>query len=173
MFEERIERLFKATGAQTDSELARKLEIQPPSVAGARKRQLLPGSWVEKIALDYNISADWILFGCGSMHRGEAAPLTAAPSSAPSPPPTPTATAKTSPTCPPCPPCPHCAELKRELDMERRERRALMEGMWQVTTENRVLWRENGELREKCARLEERQYQRNNHDGGEATGNAG
>lgn len=45
--------------------------------------------------------------------------------------------------------CPECAALRLELAKEREERREL-------SAENRLLWRENGELKEKVARLEER-----------------
>ena len=70
MFEERMNRLFEAAGIDSDSALARVLGIQPPSVAGARKRGLIPGGWIEKIALDYNVTADWLLFGRGPMRVG-------------------------------------------------------------------------------------------------------
>lgn len=52
-----------SAGARNDSELARALEIQPQSVAAARKRQQIPGGWVEVIAEKFNASADWLLFG--------------------------------------------------------------------------------------------------------------
>lgn len=67
MFEDKIQRIFEVIGSDSDSALARALGIQPPSVAGARKRKLIPGQWIEKIALDYNICADWLLFGRGPM----------------------------------------------------------------------------------------------------------
>lgn len=66
-----MNRLFGAAGVDSDSALARVLGIQPPSVAGARKRGLIPGGWIEKIALDYNVTADWLLFGRGPMHPSE------------------------------------------------------------------------------------------------------
>lgn len=62
-FENRLERIFLATGAKNDTALARILEIQPSSVAGARKRQLIPGLWIEKVARDFNVNAHWLLFG--------------------------------------------------------------------------------------------------------------
>jgi phage repressor protein C with HTH and peptisase S24 domain len=62
-FEERIARLMEAAGTKSDSELARALGIQPQSVAAARKRQQIPGGWVEAIAERCNTSADWLLFG--------------------------------------------------------------------------------------------------------------
>jgi hypothetical protein len=52
-----------AAHAKSDSEFARALGIQPQSIAAARKRQQIPGGWVEDIAEKFNASADWLLFG--------------------------------------------------------------------------------------------------------------
>ena len=46
-------------------------------------------------------------------------------------------------------PCARCAKREGKLEKVEEQRDSLME-------ENRKLWKENGELREKCARLEER-----------------
>lgn len=54
---------MEAAGAKSDSELARALSIQPPSVAAARKREQVPSGWVEQIAERFGVSADWLLFG--------------------------------------------------------------------------------------------------------------
>ena len=62
-FEDRLQRIMQASDAKSDSDLARALGIQPPSVAAARKRQQIPGGWVEQIAEKFNASADWLLFG--------------------------------------------------------------------------------------------------------------
>lgn len=62
-FDDRLKRLMDAAGARSDSELARALDIQPQSIAAARKRQQIPGGWVEAIAEKYSASADWLLFG--------------------------------------------------------------------------------------------------------------
>ena len=62
-FEARMERIFIATGAKNDAALAKILDIRPPSVASAKKRQQLPGMWIEKIAEEYGVSAHWLLFG--------------------------------------------------------------------------------------------------------------
>jgi len=58
-----MERIFIATGAKNDAALAKILDIRPPSVASAKKRQQLPGMWIEKIAEEYGVSAHWLLFG--------------------------------------------------------------------------------------------------------------
>jgi|GEM_PF-2811278 len=62
-FDARMERIFTATGVKSDAALAKILEIRPPSVASAKKRQQLPGMWIEKIAEKYGVSAHWLLFG--------------------------------------------------------------------------------------------------------------
>jgi phage repressor protein C with HTH and peptisase S24 domain len=54
---------MQAVGSKSDSDLARALGILPQSVAAARKRQQIPGGWVEQIAEKFNASADWLLFG--------------------------------------------------------------------------------------------------------------
>ena len=62
-FEERLQRIMDAAGAKSDSDLARALGIQPPSVAAARKREQVPSGWVEQVAERFGASADWLLFG--------------------------------------------------------------------------------------------------------------
>jgi Predicted transcriptional regulator len=62
-FEERLQRIMDAAGAKSDSDLARALGIQPPSVAAARKREQVPSGWVEQVAERFGVSADWLLFG--------------------------------------------------------------------------------------------------------------
>jgi uncharacterized small protein (DUF1192 family) len=61
-------RLMEATGANSDSALARTLEILPQSVTAARNRKKIPGGWVEIIAEKCGVSADWLFFGKGSMN---------------------------------------------------------------------------------------------------------
>lgn len=68
-FDQRMARLVAATNARSDSELARMLGIQPQSVAAARKRQQIPGAWIEQVAEKYVTSANWLLFGEGSTLR--------------------------------------------------------------------------------------------------------
>lgn len=71
-FDSKLARIFEATGAKNDTALARILQIRPASVAGARKRQLIPGVWIEKIARDYKINANWLFFGVGPVYVGDA-----------------------------------------------------------------------------------------------------
>lgn len=70
-FEVRLQRLMQASGSRSDSDLARALGILPQSVAAARKRQQVPGGWIEQIAESFQASADWLLFGIGPMQADE------------------------------------------------------------------------------------------------------
>lgn len=144
VFEEKMQRLFQATGAESDTALARILGIQPPSVAGARKRRIVPGVWIEKIALDYNINADWLLFGRGEMRAEGNGAGREAPASALNTPP-PAARASSAPGL-----CPRCGRLETRLETLDDERREL-------AMENRRLWKDNAQLREENAMLRERQ----------------
>lgn len=133
MFETRIQRIFEATGTTSDSELARALGIQPPSVAGARERKLVPMKWIEKIASNYNISADWLLFGRGPMR----------PVDSPDQP----QVTPTHPAVPASPAdCPRCAKLEAKLEKVEQQRDVLVE-------ENRKLWEKNSELIAKNGEL--------------------
>ena len=70
-FNERFERIKKASGVKKDSELAKILGIKQPSVGGARKKKVLPTAWITFLSEKYNISADWLLYGTGQMYRGD------------------------------------------------------------------------------------------------------
>lgn len=129
-FEEKFSRICQVTHTNKDTALAKILDIKAPSVAAARKRQQIPTGWVEKIALKYGVSADWIFFGRGPMVAVEAEE---------------------------CAPVevdrlqashmePRIEQLERELVLEREERREL-------ARENRHLWKENAALREELAAL--------------------
>ncbi len=68
-FDDRFTRILEATGAKSDSGLARALFIRPPSVAAARKRRQIPSGWIEKIAQSYDVRTDWLFFGTGPMRE--------------------------------------------------------------------------------------------------------
>lgn len=67
-FDEKLKRIYQATQASSESALARILNIKPPSIAAARKRQQIPTGWVEFLAARFGVSADWLFFGKGEMH---------------------------------------------------------------------------------------------------------
>ncbi len=70
-FEEVFDRLKQAVKAKSDSHLARILGIKQSSVSSAKTREQIPPSWITKISMEYNISADWLLYGTGGMEIGE------------------------------------------------------------------------------------------------------
>ena len=65
----KVKRILDATSSKSLKELARILNIKPPSVSGAIKRGKIPGDWIEQIATRFNISTDWLLFGEGVKMR--------------------------------------------------------------------------------------------------------
>lgn len=70
-FEAKLHRIFQATNARSDAELARILDIKAPSVAGARKREQIPTGWVEKVAKSFGVNANWLFFGEGPVYDPE------------------------------------------------------------------------------------------------------
>ena len=139
MFEEKMSRILSALNVKTDSELARALNITPPSVASARQKKQVPINWIEKISKNKNISLDWLYYGLGSMHPGEAQPAgTSRPEQT-----QPSETASTTQ-------CARCEKLEAKLERVEGQRDELAD-------ENRRLLKENGLLREENATLRERQ----------------
>ena len=125
-------RLKNALAAKSDSELGRLLGVSQQAVSNAKNNNKLPDSWVRIAAERHNLCMDWIVFGRGPMCPRDS-----------------DADAVGAGKDPSLGKCPHCAALEAELKAERDERRDL-------SLENRRLWKENAELRERCARFEER-----------------
>lgn len=151
-FEEKFMRICEVAQTDKDAVLAKILDIKAPSVAAARKRQQIPTGWVEKIALKFDVSADWIFFGRGPMRISDlvaqenlekrASEKTGGEQAA-------TLVEQLG------------SKLERELALEREERRELAaetrrlyREKEQLLREKEELLRENGSLREKLARLE-------------------
>lgn len=67
-----LDRLRQGTGAKTDSELGRMVGVSQQAVYNARNNNKLPDVWVRRAAEQFNLSADWLYFGEGNMHRGGA-----------------------------------------------------------------------------------------------------
>lgn len=65
-----LERMKASTGANSNMDLARILNIQAQSIASAKRRGQIPPGWVYEIALKYNVSTDWLFFGTGAKERG-------------------------------------------------------------------------------------------------------
>lgn len=73
-FSSRWSRLFEAANVTTDSALSRFLDIKPSSVGRAKKREMIPGAWVEKICQEYKVNANWLLFGLGDKYLAQKQP---------------------------------------------------------------------------------------------------
>lgn len=148
-FNDRLERLFSATGSKTDSDLAKALDIKPQSVGAARKREQIPSGWVEKVAVDFSVCTDWLFFGEGPMLREQCTQSAQLPS--------PDADAGQ---------CPRCAKLEKELEdlrQEQRKERSKNDDLIQALLKERDrneevnatvlrLTQENAELRIQLAR---------------------
>jgi phage repressor protein C with HTH and peptisase S24 domain len=63
-----------ALGAKNESALARSLEILPQSIAGAKKKRMIPPRWIEYAAEKYMINANWLFFGTGPVRQAIGAP---------------------------------------------------------------------------------------------------
>ena len=64
-----LERLKQGTGSKTDKDLAEKLGVAQQSVYNVNAKDKVPEGWVRKLALQYNLSTDWLYFGEGTMYR--------------------------------------------------------------------------------------------------------
>ncbi len=142
-FEEKFARICQVTQTTKDAALAKILGIKSPSVSAAKKRHQIPTGWVEKIALEYGVSADWIFFGRGPMYLPVEQVNSTVHSQIETPPPRDEELS-----------CPRCAKLEAELLAEKIERRELSLENRKLNKEMADLLRENGELRVKLARLE-------------------
>lgn len=69
-FLETVERMKAATGLQTDTELAKALDITPGAISNFKKRGEIPTDLVVLLAVKYKLSVDWLLTGEGEMQRG-------------------------------------------------------------------------------------------------------
>ena len=148
--QEILARLVRATSSSSEASLSGPLNISAQAISDARRRGKIPDSWIRIIAEKFNVSADWLFFGRGSMRidtmystahgedegKGDAVIQTL-----------PLADNK----------------IEKELALEREERRDLAVENRKLYREKEELYREKenllreiGELKEKVARLEER-----------------
>ena len=134
------ERLKQLRGKASQKQFAQTLGIPPTTLANYESNKSeLNFTMIELFTSKFNISTDWLIFGRGPMHPEKSA-----------------TTPEKAPESAPQAACQRCMELEvrleqaeKALEEERLERRDL-------SNENRRLWKENAELRERCARLEER-----------------
>jgi len=72
-----FERLKKAAGCKTNTDLGRVLGISQASVSQAKAKGRIPADWFLTISSKYDVSIDWLVYGVGPRHRGQAAELEA------------------------------------------------------------------------------------------------
>ncbi|WP_175253508.1 helix-turn-helix domain-containing protein [Pseudomonas sp. BMW13] len=70
--EQILGRLLQVLSAKNESELARRLGTSSSNVSTWRKRGSVPLAICEQVARERGLSLDWLLYGEGAMHRGEA-----------------------------------------------------------------------------------------------------
>lgn len=64
-----LDRLKQGTGSKTDKDLAEKLGVAQQSIYNVNAKNRVPEGWVRKLAVQYNLSTDWLYFGEGNMYR--------------------------------------------------------------------------------------------------------
>lgn len=72
-FSDFFDRLRKATGIASQTDLARALGVNRSAVTQAKVRDAVPQKWILILARRYSLSADWLEFGRGT--AGTAAPV--------------------------------------------------------------------------------------------------
>lgn len=128
------QRLVDLRGKMSRKDFAERLGIHHQTIYEYEKNRKIPTyETIKKISLRLNINPDWLNSGVGLMHPGEAD----------------SAQNQCASESGQQAACRSCTELRKELALERQERRDL-------AVENRQLWKENAELRERLARYEER-----------------
>jgi len=75
-FMEVYRRIQHATDTRTQSEVAKALGVRQPSIADAKRRNVIPASWYALLSEKYDLSQDWLRYGAGAMYvrakRGDA-----------------------------------------------------------------------------------------------------
>lgn len=69
-FELVLARLKTVFGVETDTDLAKKLDLKQGSISAAKLKKSVPPAWITAVTLKHGISADWLLTGEGEMRRG-------------------------------------------------------------------------------------------------------
>lgn len=145
------ERLKLIRGKETRESFSQKIGIHPQTLYRYEKggREIDSGVIIA-ICEEYCISPAWLLTGSGSMHLEEVPSISMPHPEQAQPSETTSQTA-----------CSQCAELKAELEEERRERRELSAELREVNAELRRLARENKELAIENAELRKEKPEEN------------
>ena len=78
-----LERLMTVFAVDSDSELARKLDVNRQTLGSWRSRQSIPYALCVNVSEGEGVSLDWLLTGEGAMLRGGSAAPTASPVTSP------------------------------------------------------------------------------------------
>ena len=70
-FDDVFKRIKQATGMKNQQALAVFLGITSTSVSRQKQRNIILTDWVMKIAVTYDLSIDWLLYGTGTMKKGD------------------------------------------------------------------------------------------------------
>lgn len=137
------ERLLLVRGKIKQGEFATLLGVNPNTLRSYENGRSCPNQeFLERICVQFSVSAEWLLLGHGPMRRKEERPAsTPEPEQA-----QPSEIASTTT-------CARCERLEEELTEERRERRELSAELREVNAELRKLARENSELIKENAEL--------------------
>lgn len=121
---------------------ARKLHVNVNTLRAYEKGRALPNfELLERLCVVFSVSATWILTGEGPVYLQAGHPEGAE------------MTTGTTHSCERHV-CDYCPRLEARLEMLEQERREKEAEIRTLMMENRQLWRENSELREKLVRLE-------------------
>lgn len=138
-----IQRLMTATSSKTESALASAIGISHQAVYSARKKESVPAAWIFEVSQRHGISADWLLFGIGSMRLDAGDRTQADQENSGEPSITPSANIDA---------CSRCAKLEVQLDELRQDLRKEREKNEGLVTRLLRLTEENGDLRVQLAR---------------------
>ena len=137
------ERLLLVRGKIKQGEFAALLDVNPNTLRSYENGRSCPNQeFLERICVQFSVSAEWLLLGRGSMRAGETRSEHTEQSQLVE-----TASAIS---------CARCALLEEELTEERKERRELGAELREVNAENRRLAKENTELIRENAELRKR-----------------
>lgn len=129
---ERLREVWTESGEKQE-DFAKRLGVTTVTLANYMKGARKPDSdFLLAISRELNICLDWLVAGRGTKQVSTIAP----PANKGA--------------------CPRCSELEKQVQGLMKEQALQAQELREVNAENRTLWRENGELRETVARLEER-----------------